>query len=244
MSNLYPFCKCGCNKRVVKLGNRFINGHNARTPKHLAIYKTHEYLIKVTGKNNSNWGKHCANRIKREIRECKCRCGKTFECKVNSKQRFIHGHYICGKNNPMRLLKNRLKITGKNNPMRNPVNQTKHLEAVRNSANRAKHTGENSSQWQGGISFEPYSSEFNGKLKYSIRKRDNNTCQLCKKTEKNNGRKLDVHHIDYNKKNSVPSNLISLCHDCNSVVNSDRNFWMIFFQRKTKNINIKSGKAS
>jgi hypothetical protein len=32
-------------------------------------------------------------KIPREIRVCACgECGETFECKVNSKQRFIHGH--------------------------------------------------------------------------------------------------------------------------------------------------------
>jgi hypothetical protein len=27
---LLPFCECGCGRRVSKIGNRFINGHNIR----------------------------------------------------------------------------------------------------------------------------------------------------------------------------------------------------------------------
>jgi len=37
------------------------------------------------------------NRIPREIRFCECNCGGTFECKINSKQRFINGHNKRGK---------------------------------------------------------------------------------------------------------------------------------------------------
>lgn len=104
------------------------------------------------------------------------------------------------------------------------------------SENHADFRGEKSSQWLGGISREPYSFEFDKKLKHSIRKRDNYVCQFCGRTEKKNRRALCIHHIDYNKKNSIPQNLISLCHCCNSMVNADRKFWICFFQRKIKKI--------
>ncbi len=96
-------------------------------------------------------------------------------------------------------------------------------------------SGENHPNWLNGISFEPYSPEFNKKLKEQIKKRDNYRCQLCGDfipkfvSQK---RRLDVHHIDYNKKNNNPNNLISLCHFCNNSVNKNREDWTNYFQNK------------
>lgn len=55
-----------------------------------------------------------------------------------------------------------------------------------------------------------------------VRARDNRVCQLCGKTEDDNGRRLDVHHIipyhdiNNNKKANRLSNLTSLCRSCHS----------------------------
>lgn len=84
--------------------------------------------------------------------------------------------------------------------------------------------GELSPVWNGGISFEPYSAEFNKNLKRQIRERDNYTCQLCKKFGN------FVHHIDYNKKNCSPDNLITLCNSDSSKVNSNRDQWETGFK--------------
>ena len=96
------------------------------------------------------------------------------------------------------------------------------------------HTGENANNWQGGISSLPYPFDFNEKLKNLIRERDNYTCQLCGKTEKEEDKKLSVHHIDYIKENLDPENLITLCGSCNSRVNGSRKSWIRFFQLKLR----------
>jgi len=88
--------------------------------------------------------------------------------------------------------------------------------------------GERNHQWLGGISFEPYTPEFNEGLKHEIRERDNHQCQFCGTRE--NGRKLPVHHIDYNKKNSKKFNLIALCDPCNLRANKDRPKWQFLFE--------------
>jgi hypothetical protein len=36
-------------------------------------------------------------------------------------------------------------------------------------------------------------------------------------------------HIDYNKKNCNPNNLISLCNSCHSKTNFDRKYWINYF---------------
>lgn len=68
--------------------------------------------------------------------------------------------------------------------------------------------GKNNPSWKGGKSNEPYPLKFNINLREQIRQRDK-VCQICKKKDKL--RKLCVHHIDRNKNNLNPNNLISLC---------------------------------
>ena len=87
---------------------------------------------------------------------------------------------------------------------------------------------ENNSAWCGGISFLPYTSEFNKHLKRRIRKRDKNICQLCCKRKY--GVELAVHHIDYNKKNCKENNLIALHRSCNCNVNANRDYWYAYFK--------------
>ena len=71
-----------------------------------------------------------------------------------------------------------------------------------------------SPSWQGGKSFEEYGVEFNKEKKQQVLERDNYTCQCpdCK----GKSSKLDVHHIDYDKKNNNLENLITLCRNCHS----------------------------
>lgn len=49
-----------------------------------------------------------------------------------------------------------------------------------------------------------------------IRDRDGHVCQLCGEPEED--RLLDVHHIDKNRLNSDPFNLVSLCRSCHRKV--------------------------
>ena len=88
--------------------------------------------------------------------------------------------------------------------------------------------------WKGGISFEPYSPEWTDDLKESIKKRDNYECKNPKCNGK--GNQLTVHHIDYNKKNCLLENLITLCNSCNAKANYNRNNHQIFYQKLIKKI--------
>ena len=88
--------------------------------------------------------------------------------------------------------------------------------------------------WKGGISKEPYNFGFNRKLKKQIRKRDNYTCQECGFTEQQLGKTLHIHHIDYNKRNDNPNNLICLCNSCHIHTNFKREDWTEYFKNKIK----------
>lgn len=82
--------------------------------------------------------------------------------------------------------------------------------------------------WKGGISFEPYPTLFNKKLKKLVIERDKFECKLFQ----NKNKILYVHHIDYNKKNCNPENLITLCPSCHTKTNYNRNKWMKFFKNE------------
>lgn len=96
--------------------------------------------------------------------------------------------------------------------------------------------GQNNPAWIDGNGYKPYIPEFNNELKELIRHRDNYTCQLCSISEIGHQKKLSIHHIDYNKENCNPLNLISLCRICNSQVNSNRDEWFECFDRKVQEV--------
>jgi len=127
--------------------------------------------------------------------------------------------------------RNRISVSSKGNA---PWNKGK--KNVYSKERLEKISGARSNLWQGGISFGPYGSEFNNRLKEQIRKRDGHRCQECFRHQDElytkSGRKysLIVHHIDYNKKNNNPSNLISLCMGCHSQTNFGREDWTKYFQ--------------
>ena len=91
-------------------------------------------------------------------------------------------------------------------------------------------SGENHPNWQGGKSFELYGFDFTKELKTFIRERDKFTCKVCNK----NG--FDCHHIDYDKKNCNPDNLITLCRSCHMKTNYKRKYWTNYFNNNDKNI--------
>ena len=79
--------------------------------------------------------------------------------------------------------------------------------------------GEKNFNWRGGISFEPYPPTFNNEFKEMIRKRDGHTCAICRLPGH------DVHHINYQKSDTVPQNCITLCKPCHGTTGHNRQYW-------------------
>jgi hypothetical protein len=78
-------------------------------------------------------------------------------------------------------------------------------------------SGANSPNWRGGQA--GYPATFNQAFKESIRERDNYHCAICRLAG------LPVHHIDYDKMNTVPDNCITLCRKCHVATNYNRQYW-------------------
>jgi len=100
-------------------------------------------------------------------------------------------------------------------------------------------SGERSHFWIDGRSKEnnQYLEDWTDYLKESIRIRDNYICQMTgcgiHQDELDFGqvKKLDIHHIDYDKNNLNPINLVSLCRSCHMKTNFNREFWIKYFNK-------------
>jgi len=94
-------------------------------------------------------------------------------------------------------------------------------------------SGPNSASWRGGLSYQGYCADWNDKeIKEYILERDNYTCQnpYCWKTSD----KIARHHIDYDKKNCIPENTITVCNSCNGRANGNRKYWKRLYRRILK----------
>lgn len=176
-----------------------------------------------------------------EIKICPV-CNKKFRVKFSEKNRRHYCSYKCcyktRKGNSFRVLIPKIKLKCKwckkdfeKFPCRIKEKRGKYCskECYTNGA-----VGENNWHWNNGSSFEPYSTDWTKTLKLSIRQRDNFICQLCGKEQEliDFSKAFDVHHIDYNKKNCNPDNLITLCKKCHTKTNHNREYWKQYFQSK------------
>lgn len=152
-----------------------------------------------------------------EDRKCKF-CDIIFTVKSNSKQVFCSKS--CATKYKIHIEKDILFPYNFKGTFKSEYTKYK----ISNSVSLNKHPN-----WRGGLSFEPYGIEFNLKLKEIIRSRDGYRCRHCGITEEDSKRKLVVHHIDYDKKNNLERNLISLCNTCHSKTNYNRDFWRNLF---------------
>lgn len=90
--------------------------------------------------------------------------------------------------------------------------------------------GSGNSNYQGGKSLEKYCEIWKDKeYKADIRERDGHRClnPYCTSTKAD---KLNIHHIDYDKQNCHPKNLITVCRECNIKANYNRTWHTAWYQ--------------
>jgi len=97
--------------------------------------------------------------------------------------------------------------------------------------------GVNNPNWQGGKSFEPYCHKFNEAFKEYIREKFGRICFLCPKTEAETGRKLSVHHVNYDKNclcDDVKCEFVPLCMSCHAKTNFNQEYWENLIMERLK----------
>ena len=209
--------------------------HTERTKKHFAIFAKKLHTGKVVSlKTRKLQSESAKTRFKNPQDHPNYKGGLiALICKECKKRFKIHNYRkdtakYCSKRC---LSKYMLKIyKGKNNPMYG-----------------IHRFGKDNPNYKGGLNKRGYSYKFNDKLKEQVRKRDNHICRKCGMKQKDYYRKLDVHHIDYDKDNLNLKNLISLCQNCHLITNGNRDYWFAYFcyhlRIEPENfINIKSGR--
>jgi hypothetical protein len=86
--------------------------------------------------------------------------------------------------------------------------------------------GEKNPMWRGGLSFEPYCIKFNDEFRERVRVFFNYQCIECGTPQ--HGRKLGVHHINFDKQSCCNNTLplfVTLCLACHLKTNFNREFW-------------------
>lgn len=189
----------------------------------------------LSGKNNpmygkkNSWGYH-TKKAREAIRKSKL--GKKRPAELIEKLRIASTDREKSKEERLKISE---RTRGENNPFYGK-HHTKDAKIKNSIAHKGKNnamfgrTGEKCPHWRGGISFLPYSPDFNSCLKRKIRKRDDHTCQMCDFIEEQLGYSPMVHHIDYCKTNNKESNLVSLCRSCHAKTGFNREHWTRFFQ--------------
>lgn len=197
-------CECGCGE-IVNPGRRFILGH-ARKNKPMS--EDHKRKIgdanKISLLGNTPWNKEKSGIYSEE-----------HLAKLRNSHIGNEGFWT-----------GKVRSEETNEKIRNTV-----LKLWENPDYIEKHKGQNHPAWRED-SHLPYSNDWTEDLKDAIRKRDNFACQLCSSTENNSERKHPVHHIDYNKLNCDPNNLITLCISCHAKTNFKKRDWELFFKNK------------
>ena len=213
LDTISGLCECGCggkttiplksNKgqgRVRGVPVRFIRGHQS---KGTSVAEETKRKLSLRMKGNIPWNKGVKHSS--ETKE-KIRIRALGRTPWN---RGIPRTEEC----KQKISKNHTNVSGENNPN---FGQGDKIRANKNP------------NWRNGISKEPYSFDFSKELKELIRKRDGYMCQLCWTTD-NKKRKMPIHHIDYDKKNCDPNNLVTLCDTCHGKTIHKREYWKKYF---------------
>ena len=221
--------------------------------------------IGFTKNSISNWLKKHGVKVEPKSKIVQCSvCGKNISVFPKDIKSNKTGNFFCSKKHFQKWNKKAAKerFTGKNNPKyvqkiktkcancgekmevfpsRIPETGNVYCDSKCQYNGMSKHfSGELSPNWLGGIASAPYCHVWlDSDFKEDIKLRDEHKCQNpdCRK----NTDRLSIHHIDYDKMNCHPDNLITLCFSCNARANFDRewhkSWYNAFMQRSNKTIN-------
>lgn len=240
-----PLCACGCGGKVNwnrTKWNKYIFGH------------------KVKGKNNPLYGRDKYKIEKEKTAPfCACGCKEKVKWNGKEWSKYIPGHNTLGRKvskETCKKLSNRLKgrkatdEARKNMSIaqtgRKPVSdETRRKLSIANSGKKrskvscrnislglmGKYVGPLASNWRGGVSKDPYCDIWKDReYKKDLRARDGHKCQNPECWGNCNHLPLHIHHINYNKEDCNPWNLITVCMGCNSRANTNMKYWENLYQ--------------
>ena len=226
----------GIARRSEKLkgGKPWNDGLTKETDTRVAEYgkKTSKERVKV----DCDW---CGKELKRLPK----RINETNFCNSKCKSKW-DSENMMNEKNPVWVPKIMVKCDWCEKPLERLPKKVKETNfcdrECQNEYHSKRMSGEGNPAYEDGKSLEPYSEEFNERLKERIRERDGHICQFCQRTEIENWRKhrrkLNVHHIDYDKRSNGERNLISLCQTCHSPAHFDREFWQAHYEARIREI--------
>lgn len=195
----------------------------------------------LRGENNPFYGKHHTEATKTIL--CAINTGKVLSEKHKQKlaisgigrkhteatlTKMRDNSFWRGKNLPIetriKISENHADVSGINNP-NHGLTRSKETR-IKISCTKRNISIEYFDQF---TTFEPYCEKFNNEFKETIRDAFYRTCLICGKSEAENGLKLSVHHVDYNKKCGCDGNAcvcVPLCQSCHGKTsNGDRAYW-------------------
>lgn len=191
-------CKCGCGNKISGFDKRgrsrkYIHGHNQR-------------------------GIPCSEERKKKI-------GLKNKNRIYSKKEILRLKMYAEKRKGKPLPLSQRKKIGQGLKGRIPWNKglTGIYTEVWLQKKRESFSGKNNPRWNGGNYCNIYDKKFTQSFKEKIRNLDNRCCTICKNHEDNFKRKLAIHHIDINKKNTCEENCISLCDGCHNKIHMNHN---------------------
>lgn len=189
-----------------------------------------------------------ANKITLQCKECgnnyqvfPCRVNGSKYCSSECQRKNSIGSYWRGRKRPKRTAEHQEKIVAHYRGIPLTEEHKRHISEASKQAGVGKWmTGRKASPetraklrsqrkldkhpaWNGGSSYFPYSLDWTKTLKQSIRERDGYSCANCGATQRE--KNFHVHHIDYDKSNCDPGNLITLCNSCHMKTNWNRTYW-------------------
>jgi len=201
---------------IGKCLNRTADGITAEASKldlHSGLGKTHfqdrkhskktlRLMSKIKlGRKNPFWKKQHKNISKKRIGKASKQLWKIPEHRLKTIKAIEKV-----KNKKSYKLKMKLATKGKKNGMFGKHHSKKTKRKI-SEINKGRFEGSKNPNYQNGKSREPYPLKWSENFKQQIRKRDR-ICAICRK--KDRSRQLCVHHIDKNKRNLNPMNLICL----------------------------------